>query len=333
MNVTIDSGEYFILLGPTGAGKTLLLETIMGFQKPDQGRILLDDVDITGYSPEKRGIGYVSQNCLLFPHMNVRQNVEFGLKMRGVPQAQRSKAVNEILESTGLTPLEKRRPATLSGGEKQKAVLARVLVTKPSTILLDEPLTGLDPESSRELKELFKQIRKDGKTVVHVTHNQSEGFSLGDRMAIIKSGEIVQVGQTKEVFAKPQTEFVAGFLGYENIFPAQLIECHNDFTLIRAGETTLKTATKPAAEKFVVAIRPEDIGVHFSRVENGALNMLEGTVLDCTDLGPFVTVAFEAGLQLQAVMTKSAFVEANLEAGQKVWLSFKPQAVRVIGKT
>jgi molybdate/tungstate transport system ATP-binding protein len=330
VNLTISNGEYFILLGPTGAGKTLLLETIMGFQKPDHGRILLDGVDITDYSPEKRSIGYVSQNCLLFPHLNVQQNVEFGLKMRKIPQTLRNKAVNDLLKSTGLGHLADSRPATLSGGEKQKAVLARVLVTQPSTILLDEPLTGLDPESSKELKAVLKQMRKDGKTVVHVTHNQVEGFSLGDRIAIMRAGEIVQVGKTREVFAKPQTRFVAGFLGYENIFQAKLTERGDGFCSVRVGEVALQTSMTPTAAKVVVAIRPEDISVQLSRPTNPAANVLNGTILDCTDLGPLAAVVVDAGLRLQAVLTKSMFVEANLDVGQKVWLSFKANAVRVI---
>jgi molybdate/tungstate transport system ATP-binding protein len=333
ISLTVEKGEYFIILGPTGAGKTLLLETVMGFQKPDTGRIRLNGTDITNLPPENRGIGYVSQNCTLFPHLNVRENVEFGLKMQGTPQPQRSKTAQATMESLEITALANRAPATLSGGEKQKTVIARVLAVKPTTILLDEPLTGLDPESSRELKVILKQIHKDGKTILHVTHNQVEGFSLGDRMAIIKAGQIAQVGKTRDVFAQPQSRFVAGFLGYENIFPIRKAEQQGEFYRVHVGEVTLRTLTKPPAGRFVVAIRPEDINVHLTGVENMALNVLGGTVVDFMDQGPHVAVTFEAGLQLVAVMTKSVFLESNLEVGQKAWLSFKPQAVRVIGGT
>ncbi len=330
INLTVEKGEYCIILGPTGSGKTLLLETIMGFQKPDTGKVHLNGADITGQLPENRGLGYVSQNCTLFPHLNVQQNVEFGLKMQGTPQAQRSKIAQDTLKSLGIAALANRSPATLSGGEKQKTVIARVLAVKPTTILLDEPLTGLDPESSRELKAILKQIHKDGKTILHVTHNQVEGFSLGERMAIIKAGQIEQIGKTRDVFAQPKNRFVAGFLGYENIFPAQRAEQQNGVQLVHVGNMVLRSLTKPSTDRFSIAIRPEDINVNLTEVEKAAWNILEGTVVDFTDQGSHVAVTFEAGLPLMAVMTKSGFVEANLEVGQKVWLSFKPQAVRVI---
>lgn len=214
-NITfsVEDNDHFVLLGPTGAGKTLLLETIMGFHRPDSGRIILDEVDITDTLPEQRNIGYVSQKCVLFPHMNVRQNVEFGLKMRDTKKTERLKTVNQVLELTGLKPLEQRSPSTLSGGEKQKVALARVLATNPKTILFDEPLTGIDAEAARELKRELKKISRTGKTIIHVTHNQVESFSLGNKLAIMQSGEIVQTGTPKEVFTTPKTQFVAKFLG------------------------------------------------------------------------------------------------------------------------
>ena len=330
VNLNIEKGEYFILLGPTGAGKTLLLETVMGFQKPDQGRILLNGIDITEFPPEKRGIGYVSQNCLLFPHLNVRQNVEFGLKMGTLEKTARQKIVDSVLESTGLKPLEHRRPQTLSGGEKQKVALARALALEPSTILLDEPLSALDAEASRELKRELKRMHRDGTTVIHVTHNQVEGFSLGNKMAIMKSGEILQNGTTKEIFVNPKNEFVARFLGYENIFKAQLTEAGENFSVVTADGVALRVSGKLEAPHCIIAIRPEDIEVHLSMKRRGSLNILEASVSDFTDQGPIVAVTFDSALKLQATMTKSVFIEKNLEAEQKVWLSFKPDAVKII---
>ncbi len=242
INLTVENGDYFIILGPTGAGKTLLLETIMGFHKPDNGKIILNQIDVTETPPEKRGIGYVSQNCVLFPHLNVRQNVEFGLKMGKVEKMVRQKAVDTMLESTGLKPFENRYPQTLSGGEKQKVALARVLALNPATILLDEPLSALDAEASKELKRELKRIHKTGKTIIHVTHNQVEGFSLGNKMAVMRSGEVMQSGKTREVFAKPQSEFVARFLGYENVFKVQSVETTDSFSLVEAKGVKLKVS-------------------------------------------------------------------------------------------
>jgi len=331
IDLTIRDGEYFILLGPTGAGKTLFLEIIMGFLKPDQGRIFLDGADVTDIPPEKKNMGYVSQNCTLFPHLNVRQNVEFGLKMRRIPGPQRVKTVDLMLHSMNLKGLESRRPASLSGGEKQKVVLARVLATQPSTILLDEPFTGLDPETTRELKNVFRQLHKDGKTVIHVTHNQVEGFSLGDRMAILEFGAIAQVGLTREVFAKPRTEFVAVFLGYENVFHAQRVEQLDGFCVISVGDVDFKASGEIGSEKLTVAVRPEDVNLQSSHPEKSALNVLEGVILDFIDQGAHVAVVVDTGVRFQAVLTKSSFVEGAFEVGQRVWLSFKADAVKVIG--
>ena len=156
INLEVADGEYLALLGPNGAGKTLLLETIVGFYKPDNGRILLDSNDLTALPPEKRRMGYVPQNCMLFPHMRVRQNVEFGLKMRGITEDQRKKTTEEVLRLMGLTSLAEKLPITLSGGEKQKVALARVLAFEPKIILLDEPLESIDEESSRTTKVELK---------------------------------------------------------------------------------------------------------------------------------------------------------------------------------
>ena len=330
IDLTVNDGEYFVVLGPTGAGKTLLLETVMGFHKPDKGEVFLDDVDVTFLPPETRGIGYVSQNCVLFPHLDVRQNVEFGLKMRGIGKQQRKRAVDGILESAGVKHLEHRRPATLSGGESQKVALARVLAINPKTIFLDEPLTAVDVEATRELKNVLKQIHRDGKTIVHVTHDQVEAFSLGERMAIMRAGEIVQTDRTREIFLQPRSEFVARFLGYENIFQARLKEKRDGYLVVDVEGVDLAVSGKFDATDCTVAIRPEDIQVHLSPVTPEGLNVVEAAVGECTDQGPYVAVSFEGALKLQASMTKSAFLEKNLETGQKVWLAFKRGAVKVI---
>jgi molybdate/tungstate transport system ATP-binding protein len=330
VELKVEDGDYFIILGPTGAGKTLLLETVMGFHQPDEGRVFLDGEDITDTPTEKRNIGYVSQKCVLFPHMNVRQNVEFGLKMRGTQKTERQQAANQVLDFMGLKPLEHRLPATLSGGEKQKVALARVLATKPRTILFDEPLTSIDAETARELKKELKRIHKSGKTIIHVTHNQIEGFSLGNKMAVMNAGEIVQTGKPKELFVKPRNKFVARFLGYENIFGAQLAGKRDSLSLVNAEGVELKVSERIDAPECTVAVRPEDISISFSPTRSEAENVLKGTIVEFADQGPTVSIIVDAGLIFSVTMTKSSFVEKSLEIGQEVWLAFKGAAVKVI---
>jgi molybdate/tungstate transport system ATP-binding protein len=330
INLTIEDGDYFVILGPTGAGKTLLLETIMGFHKPDQGRILLNGVDVTSAPPEKRQIGYVSQNCVLFPHMTVHQNVEFGLKMKGVVKDERSQKVNQLLEFAGLKTMAHRRPATLSGGEKQKVSLMRALAAEPQIIVLDEPLTAIDLETAREIKSELKRVHMSGKTVIHVTHNQVEGFSLGSKMAILNSGEMVQTGNPKEIFAKPRSKFVAWFLGYENVFEAQVTGQQGSLSLVSAKGVTLKVSGKLESPECTIAVRPEDIFIDLSPIKNEAMNVLKGTIIEFADQGPTVSITVDAVLPFKVIMTKSFFIEKNLETGQETWLAFKSDSVKIL---
>lgn len=330
IDLTIENGDYFVILGPTGAGKTLLLETIVGFYKPDEGRIFMNGKDITNEPPEKRNIGYVSQNCVLFPNMDVRQNVEFGLKMKGVSKTERTRTVDQLLEVAGLKSMAHRRPATLSGGEKQKVALARAIAPEPEMIILDEPLTAIDLETAREIKGALKRLHLSGKTVIHVTHNQIEGFSLGSKMAILNSGEIVQTGKPKETFSKPRSKFVAQFLGYENVFKAQLIEQQGPLSLVSVKGVTLKVSGNVDAPECTIAVRPEDISVEMSPIKNDAMNILKGTIIEFVDQGPSVSITVDAGLPLKVIMTKSFFIEKNLETRQETWLAFKHTSVKIL---
>ena len=330
VDLTVEDGDYFVILGPTGAGKTLLLETVMGFHQPDKGRIVLDGQDVTGAPPEKRGFGYVSQNSVLFPHLNVRQNMEFSLKMKGTPKTERSQTVNKLLEFAGLEAMAHRRPSTLSGGEKQKVALMRALAAEPQTIILDEPLTAIDLEAAREIKNALKQLRLDGKTVIHVTHNQVEAFSLGSKMAIINSGEIVQTGKPKDIFAKPQSRFVARFLGYENIFKAKLLEHQGELSLVSVDGVKVKVAGKVNAAEVTIAVRPEDIVADLAPIKNAAINVFKGKITEFVDQGPTVALTVDAALKLQVIMIKSFFIEKNLETGQEIWLAFKSEAAKIL---
>lgn len=333
INLDVADGEYFALLGPNGAGKTLLLETIIGFHRPDKGRILLDSKDVTALPPEKRNLGYVPQNCMLFPHMKVKQNVEFGLKMRGAPEGDRKRTVDRMLTLMGLTALADKLPMTLSEGEKQKVALARVLAVEPKAILLDEPLTSIDEETSRSMREELKRIHRDLKvTVIHVTHNQMEAFSLAEHVAIMNHGQVVQVDRVKKLLSSPADEFVARFLGYENIFKARLIKHEQGVSSVDIDGFVIKTNEETKDGECIVGIRPEDVTLSVKPVASSEVNVLRGVVVECVDLGPIVSVSVDAGFKAKATVAKGSFLELNLDKGMKVWLSFKYESVRILNK-
>ncbi|RLI11407.1 hypothetical protein DRO33_04125, partial [Candidatus Bathyarchaeota archaeon] len=215
-NVTVEikEGEYFVLIGPTGAGKTVFVECLAGLYKPDSGRIYLLDEDITDLPPEERGMGYVPQDYALFTHMNVYENIAYGLKERRVPRREVKKRVEEIADLLGIGHLLHRRPSTLSGGEQQRVALARALAIRPRVLLLDEPLSALDEVTRDETIAELRRIHKEtGTTVVHVCHDFDEMLALADRVGVINDGALLQVGTPLEVLWRPADEFVARFMG------------------------------------------------------------------------------------------------------------------------
>jgi molybdate/tungstate transport system ATP-binding protein len=333
VTMEVADGEYFALLGPNGAGKTLLLETILGFWRPDKGRILLNGKDVTSVPPEKRGFGYVPQNCMLFPHMKVRQNVEFGLKMRRVSENERRKTSDQVLELLGLKALANRLPVMLSGGERQKVALARVLAIEPEVVLLDEPLASIDQESSRVMKEELKRIHRDLKvTVVHVTHNQIEAFSLAKRVAIMHQGQILQIDGAKSVLSNPASEFVARFLGYENIFKGKLVKRAAEQSTIDISGFIVKTTSNVEEDECVVGIRPEDFALSVRPPPTFSTNVLRGIIADWEDLGPIVSVSVDAAIKVKVTVSKGSFLELSLDRRTEVWLSFRPESVKLLSQ-
>ena len=332
INLEINQGEYFVLLGPTGAGKTLLLETIAGFHKLDKGKILFDDRDVSAVPPEARGFGYVPQNCLLFPNLSVRKNVDFGLKMRRVSENDRRSKVEETMALFGLEPLADRMPAALSAGEKQKVALARVLAIEPRLILLDEPLGSIDANARRGLKDELRRVHRELRVlVIHVTHDQMEGFSLAERMAIIRNGQIIQVGDPRQVVSNPKDESMARFLGYENVYNVKLDQRSRDLSVVSVGEFAMKVSGTVKKEICCIGIRPEDVVVSREPPTSDTLNVVKGVVVDYVDLGPIVTVDVDVGLLVKATVTKRQFIEMCLHQSNDVWLSFAPESVKILG--
>jgi putative spermidine/putrescine transport system ATP-binding protein len=241
IDLVIQAGEFFTLLGPSGSGKTTLLRLIAGFERPDGGRIELGGNDVTRVPPYSRNVNTVFQDYALFPHMTVAQNIEYGLRVRHLPKPQRREQVGRALEMVRLPGLGSRKPAQLSGGQRQRVALARAIVNEPSVLLLDEPLGALDLKLRQEMQiELLRVQREVGITFVYVTHDQEEALTMSDRIAVLNQGRIEQIGAPIEVYERPRTAFVAGFIGVSN-----LIERDGHQMTVRPEKITLLTGGQP----------------------------------------------------------------------------------------
>jgi putative spermidine/putrescine transport system ATP-binding protein len=218
VDLDVRNGEFFALLGPSGSGKTTMLRLIAGFELPDAGTVELAGADVTRLPPFARDVNTVFQDYALFPHMNVAENVGYGLRIKKVPRRERAQRVEEVLERVRLTGLGARRPSQLSGGQRQRVALARAIVNRPRVLLLDEPLGALDLKLRQEMQVFLKGLQRDlGITFVYVTHDQEEALTMSDRLAVFNHGRIEQIGAPAEVYERPATEFVAGFVGVSNV--------------------------------------------------------------------------------------------------------------------
>lgn len=330
MSLDVRRGEYFVVMGPTGAGKTLLLQLIAGIHRPDSGKIILDGVDITSLSPEKRSIGYVPQNYALFPHMPVRENVAYGLKVRGFSKSEIDAAVEELSEKLGINHLLDRKVSTLSGGERQRVALARALAIKPKLLLLDEPLAALDAETREEVRRYLKEIRKiAGLATVHVTHDFVEAADLGDRVAIMVGGEVIQVGAPSEVMNRPKNEFVAAFTGFKNLFRGVVMGNVGGLAEIHVGAVKMYAVTDRVGE-VTVAVRPESIIIALEPVKISARNLLKGVVQGIHEMPPLISVKVDVGVPMTVYLTRSAVDDLGIEVGKTVYLAFKASDVMVL---
>lgn len=328
VSLSVGDGEYFIILGPTGAGKTILLETIAGIYSPDAGRIVLNDRDITDVPAKDRNIGMVYQDYMLFPHLTVEENIGFGLLQRKTEPDRIRELVSETADLLGIGHLLDRTPGTLSGGEQQRAAIARALVLRPRVLLLDEPLSALDAVTRDRLRRELKAVhRATGTTVVHITHHFEDIFALADRVAVMQDGRIAQTGTPDEVFRKPATEFVAAFTGMENVFYG-VSRVRDGEATIDLGAITLRTVTAVEGD-VCVGIRPEEMIVSREAFESSAVNAFSGSVTEIQQNGIFSRVVVNAGLPFVAVLTRQSVARLGLAEGEEAHVTFKASAVHV----
>jgi putative spermidine/putrescine transport system ATP-binding protein len=308
IELDVPQGEFFTMLGPSGSGKTTMLRLIAGFESPDEGRVLLKGTDVTAQPPYERDVNTVFQDYALFPHMTVGENVAYGMKIKRIKKAARTKRTAEVLELVRLGGLMKRKPSQLSGGQRQRVALARAIVNHPQVLLLDEPLGALDLKLRQEMQVELKRIQQEvGITFIYVTHDQEEALTMSDRLAVFNAGRIEQVGSPAEVYEHPRSEFVAGFVGVSNV---------------------LERAQNGTTSRFTV--RPEKIRILAEgEVAEPGAHIESGQIRDVVYIGMVTRYAVELddGGTLMVIRQnlETTSTEALEARGQRVRLAWRPE--------
>ena len=333
LSLDISEGEFFSLLGPSGCGKTTSLRMIGGFEDPTYGTVYLGGRDVTDLPPYKRDVNTVFQSYALFPHLNVRENVAFGLRRKKVDKDQIGTRVTEIMKLVDLVGFEDRKPPQMSGGQQQRVALARALVNHPKVLLLDEPLGALDLKLRKQMQLELKRIQQEvGITFIYVTHDQEEAMTMSNRLAVMRQGKIEQLGEPEEVYENPSTEFVAAFLGASNLLEGEVKESSNgDATVLLSAGTTVTVPTdripQDAGARVKVGVRPEKIRIdQEERFVPGDVNSITGVLRMSTYIGVSHQYKVEGpGGTTLTVYIQNLGAEEAPRPGDRVVLSWKPE--------
>ncbi len=326
INLDIQKNDFFSLIGPTGSGKSLLLEGMMGLIPFTGGHLFFENYDITNLAVEKRNLAIVYQDFALFPHLNVTQNIFYGVSYHKIPKPTAQKKFDFLVSTLGLKKITKRLPYNLSGGEKQRVALARSLILNPSVLLLDEPLSALDPIFHEEAKQLLKKIHDELEiTIIMVSHNFSDVLYLANRGAIIKNGRIMQQDKIISIFEKPNCKFTASFVGMKNINP---INNQNGKILIKDKNIDIIAAHKLGQNDRYMGIRPEDISLKTRNPDLFLKNFYTGEIKKITSNGIFLNIYLQTkNFQFEAIWPRSYFRDHDLYTGKTVTFGFHPESV------
>jgi iron(III) transport system ATP-binding protein len=332
VSLTINEGEFFTLLGPSGCGKTTTLRVIAGFYDPDEGAVYFGEVPMNGIPPADRGIGIVFQNYALWPHMTVRENIAYGLRIKKVPPAEIAARVRAVLRQVGLEGLEDRTPGQLSGGQQQRVAVARALVLNPRVLLLDEPLSNLDAKVRARLRSEIRRLQQDLRiTTIYVTHDQEEALVLSDRIAVMDAGRVLQIGTPVDLYEHPATLFVADFIGTNNLVRGTVVDISDGMADLKTPAGMLKGVTvgtlRPGAQA-VVAIRPENLGLYGGAT--GSDVVLRARVVIAQYLGSLIRYELEAGegVTLRADVNDPK-QHTYVAPGEEVTVGFKASSAQV----
>jgi len=330
VSFNVEKGDYFILLGESGAGKSMLLEIIAGLVNPESGSIFLEGKDITRERIQDRKIGLVFQDYAIFPHLSVRENIAYSLHGTKLTHLQKKENVQSTAEQLGIADLLHRKPSTLSGGELQRVALARTMIQQPQLLLLDEPLASLDTLIKADLRSMLRKIHRNGQTILHVTHDYEEAISLGNKIAVIDNGKIIQEGTPEEVFRFPKSEFVAHFVGVKNFFKGKLTRENKSTYALIDNRVRIRVETDEDAEEGYLAIRSEDIFLSKEMMQSSALNNFQGKVVEIIPASTGVEVILDIGLRIHALVTRESINTLGIKEGSELWIHFKATAVRFI---
>lgn len=322
LDLDIKKGEFISLLGPSGSGKTTLLMILAGFEKSTSGAVCLDGTHIENLPPHKRGLGVVFQNYALFPHMTVAENIAFPLKMRRFSKPDIKRKVQKVLDMVQLSDYGKRRPSEMSGGQQQRIALARALVFEPTVILMDEPFGALDKQLREQMQlDIRDMHHRLGLTIVFVTHDQSEALTMSDRIAVFNKGNIEQIGTPVEIYEKPQTEFVAQFIGETNLLKGVVTAIDNNFITVKINNTELKVNKNnnvDIGEEISISLRPEWITLSEEALSTD--NILSGTVLDTVYRGEHTRI--DVDTKIGKLIVRSDRMNSNFVSNKSLIINF-----------